>query len=152
MSKLTTLVRRHKQNVCETRVPSQMFRRMNAGGMGSVETNWDLHRDAHFFYALKELHAQLASDPSSEGTQVAGVHHRKCVRVTHFRVQPVRGVCGADLHDLLVQRLERAHNARCREIRTLLCLIILLRERERKKKQSDTINMMVMNYITHTHD
>ena len=28
MSKLTTLVPRHKQNVCATRVPSQMFRRM----------------------------------------------------------------------------------------------------------------------------
>ena len=105
----------------------------NAGGVGSVETNRNMHRDAHFFYALEELHAELASDPSSKGTQVTGVHHRECVRVTHFRVQPVRGVCGADLHDLLVQSLERAHYARCREIRTLLCLIVLLRERKKKK-------------------
>lgn len=125
-------------------MPSQNVQ-ANAGGRGSIETDWNIHRDAHFFDALMQLHAELASDPSSEGTDVAGVHDRKCVRVAHFRVHPVRGVCVADLHDLLVQILERADYARCRGIRFLLRLIVQLRERKQKtknkKRASNAINL-----------
>ena len=100
---------------------------MAGTGVGSAEVNWNMHGDAHSLHALKELHAELASGPFPKRAQLAGLHHRKCVRVPHLRVQPVGGVRRADLRDLLVQRLERLYDARGREIWTLLRLIIPLR-------------------------
>ena len=95
-------------------------------GVGSAEVNWNMHRDAHFLHALKELHAELASGPSPKRAQLAGLHHRKCVRVPHLRVQPVGGVRRADLRDLLVQRLERLYDARGRAIWNLLLRLIVI--------------------------
>jgi len=95
-------------------------------GVGSAEVNWNMHGDAHSLHALKELHAELASGPSPKRAQLAGLHHRKCVRVPHLRVQPVGGVRRADLRGLLVQRLERLYDARGREIWTLLLLCLII--------------------------
>jgi hypothetical protein len=83
-----------------------MSSKLAGSGMESVDIDGNEHWVVHSLQTIRKLHSKLASNPSSKHIQFAGFRYGKRVRVPQVGVKPVLGVRGADLSNLLVQRLE----------------------------------------------